>query len=89
MVTEVSFRFRGFFEGFEGREGFVGDVPLAEDFVDDSGGESSGDEAAHDAGCLFFVLGLADALAFEVLASEGFFVDLGVPRLEHFVHDCW
>ena len=69
MVTEVSFRFRGFFEVFEGREGFVGDVPLAEDFVDDSGGESGDDEAAHDAGGLFFVLWLADALALKVLAG--------------------
>ena len=28
---------RGFFEVFESGEGFVGDLPLAQDFVDDAG----------------------------------------------------
>ena len=66
--------FGGLFEVFEGGEGFVGNVPLAQDFVDHAGREAGGDEAAHDAGGFFFVLGFADALAFEMLAGEGFFV---------------
>ena len=77
-----SFRGRFFFEVFEGGEGFFGDVPLAEDFVDDGGGEAGGYEAAHDAGCFFFICGFADALAFQVLAGEDFFVSIGVAGFD-------
>ncbi len=65
----------------------VGHVPLAEDFVDHAGREAGGDEAAHDAGSFFFVLGLANALAFEVLAGEGFFVGLAVAGFEGLVDE--
>ena len=73
-----SFFVRLVVEVFEDGERFFGDVPLAEDFVDGSGGESGGDEAAHDASGFFFVIGLADALLLEVFAGESFFIGAGV-----------
>lgn len=75
---------RVFVEVFEGGEGFFGDVPVAEDFVDGAGGEAGGDEAAHDSVCFLVVGGLFDAFAVEVFAGEGFFVGLAVAGFEGF-----
>lgn len=59
-------------------ESFVRDIPLAEDLVDDAGGEAGGDEAAHHTRGFLFVLRLADALALEMLAGQSLFVGLRV-----------
>ena len=55
---------------------------MAEDFVDDAGGEACGYEVAHYAGGFPFVFRLADAFAFEVLAGKGFFIGIGVAGFD-------
>ena len=77
-----SFVWGVFGEVVECGEGFVGYVPLAQNFADDAGGEACSDQAAHHAGCLLFVFGLADALAFQMFAGQSFFVGLGVTGFE-------
>ena len=68
-------------------QGFVGHVPLAKDLVDDAGGEAGRDQPAHHARGLFFVFRLADALALQVLAGEGFLIGLGVAGFEGLIDE--
>jgi hypothetical protein len=53
-------------------------IPLAEDFVDDPGGEPRTHETPHYARHFFLVRRLANALAVEVFAGKCFFVCLAV-----------
>jgi hypothetical protein len=79
---------RGFVsEVVEGGKGLVGYVPLAENAVDDLYGEAGGDQAAHDAGGLLLVGGLAEALPLQVLTGEGLFVGFGVALGDHLLND--
>jgi hypothetical protein len=71
-----------FFEVVQGRERFVGDVPLTEDLVYHAGRESGRYEAAHYARGVLRTLWFWKAFSAQVLAGEGFFIGIGVASFD-------